>query len=137
MSVLPNIKEYANNEVTVSWQPAKCIHSGICLKALPTVFDLKTKPWINMTGARTEDIVKTVKDCPSKALSIIGVKFKEKDNSDTKVILIPHGPLIIRGGATVENRKEETIHFETVSFCRCGRSAKHPYCDGTHAQKRN
>lgn len=137
MSDQPIIKEYTNNEVTVVWQPEKCIHSGICLRGLPSVFDLKTKPWVTITGASSEEIVTLVKECPSKALSIKGVKFKEKDNSDTRVIVIPNGPLIIKGGATVENRKEETIHHETVSFCRCGRSRKHPYCDGTHAQKRN
>jgi uncharacterized Fe-S cluster protein YjdI len=131
------VKEYTNNEITVVWQPEKCIHSGICLKGLPQVFDLKTKPWVTMSNAGSEEIVKLVKECPSKALSIKGVNFKKVDNSQVKVILIPNDPLIIKGGATVENRKDETVHHETVSFCRCGRSAKHPYCDGTHAQKRN
>lgn len=129
-------KEYSNDEITVFWKPQKCIHSGICLRGLPQVFDLKRKPWVDIKGASSEEIVKLVKDCPSKALSIKGVKFKEVDNSATEVVLIPHGPLIIRGGATVKDRNDETVHHETVSFCRCGRSGKYPYCDGTHAQKK-
>ncbi|PIQ47177.1 MAG: hypothetical protein COW03_16590 [Cytophagales bacterium CG12_big_fil_rev_8_21_14_0_65_40_12] len=130
------VKEYSNDEITVLWKPQQCIHSGICLRGLPQVFDLKRKPWVDIKGASSEEIVKLVKDCPSKALSIKGVKFKEVDNSSTEVNLIPHGPLIIRGGATVKDRKDETVHHETVSFCRCGRSGKYPYCDGTHAQKK-
>uniref|UniRef100_UPI00404871DD (4Fe-4S)-binding protein n=1 Tax=Roseivirga sp. TaxID=1964215 RepID=UPI00404871DD len=130
------VKEYSNNEITVLWKPQQCIHSGICLRGLPQVFDLKRKPWVDIKGASSEEIVKLVKDCPSKALSIKGVKFKEVDNSATEVVLIPHGPLIIRGGATVNDRKDQTVYHETVSFCRCGRSGKYPYCDGTHAQKK-
>lgn len=128
------VKEYTNNEVTVIWKPDQCIHSGICLRGLPKVFNLKQRPWVNMTAASSEEIVNLVRECPSKALSIKGVKFKEVDNSDVEVTVIPHGPLIIKGGATVHHRKETNVFHETVSFCRCGRSKKFPYCDGTHAQ---
>ncbi len=136
MSDQPVLKEYTNGEVTVKWQPGLCIHSGICLKGLPEVFNLKERPWVNMDGAGSEAIVSLVRECPSKALTIKGVKFKEQNKSDTQIVLIPHGPLIVKGGATVTERENEEIHQETVSFCRCGRSAKHPYCDGTHATKK-
>lgn len=136
MSDQPIVKEYTNGEVTVIWKPDLCIHSGICLRGLPRVFNLRKRPWVNMDGADSKAIVELVRDCPSKALSIKGVKFKEEDRSDTPVMLIPHGPLIIKGGATVTDRKNETVHHETVSFCRCGRSEKYPYCDGTHAKKK-
>lgn len=136
MSDQPIVKEYTNGEVTVVWKPDLCIHSGICLRGLPKVFNLKQRPWVNMEAADSEAIVNLVRECPSKALSIRGVKFKEPDKSDTEVILIPKGPLIIKYGATVQNRKEETVHHETVSFCRCGRSEKYPYCDGTHAKRK-
>lgn len=128
------VKEYSNGEITVVWKPGQCIHSGICLRGLPEVFNLKQRPWVDMSAASSEEIVNLVRECPSKALSIKGVKFKEVDNSNVQVTLIPHGPLIIKGGATVQNRKESNVFNETVSFCRCGRSKKFPYCDGTHAQ---
>jgi len=128
------VKEYTNGEVTVVWKQDQCIHSGICLRGLPKVFNLQQRPWVDMTGATSEEIVTLVRECPSKALSIKGVKFKEVDNSGVEVNLIPRGPLIIKGGATVQNRKDKEVFHETVSFCRCGRSKKFPYCDGTHAQ---
>lgn len=136
MSDKPIVKEYTNGEATVVWKPELCIHSGICLRGLPKVFNLQKRPWVNMDGATSEQIVNLVRECPSKALSIKGVRFKEEDRSDTQVILIPRGPLILKGGGTVHDRRNEAVHHETVSFCRCGRSGQYPYCDGTHAQKK-
>ncbi|MDN5200869.1 (4Fe-4S)-binding protein [Fulvivirgaceae bacterium BMA10] len=62
-------KEYSNGEVTVIWQPHLCIHSGICVKGLASVFQPKEKPWIKMDGASTQAIIDQVKQCPSGALS--------------------------------------------------------------------
>lgn len=61
---------YKNTDITVVWQPSLCIHSGICFKGLPAVFDPRgRKPWIEMDKAGTEAIVAQVKQCPSGALS--------------------------------------------------------------------
>lgn len=62
-------KEYTNGEVTIIWQPAKCIHSGICARTLPAVYKPKEKPWINPQNASTEEIIAQVKQCPSGALT--------------------------------------------------------------------
>ncbi|HEX2684929.1 MAG TPA: (4Fe-4S)-binding protein [Ferruginibacter sp.] len=61
---------YNNGEVTVVWKPAMCIHSGICFKGLPAVFDPRRRPWVEMTKAETQQIIDQVKKCPSGALSI-------------------------------------------------------------------
>lgn len=64
------IKEYTNGEITVVWQPSKCIHSGNCVKNLSRVFQPKMQPWIKIDNATSEEIVATVQKCPSGALSI-------------------------------------------------------------------
>lgn len=61
--------KYTKEEITVIWQPAKCIHSAICFKGLPGVFDPRRKPWIEMENATAEEIIEQVKKCPSGALS--------------------------------------------------------------------
>ena len=61
--------EYTNGEVTVVWQPGKCIHSGRCFMGLPSVFNPREKPWVKIHGAETPDIILQVKQCPSGALS--------------------------------------------------------------------
>jgi uncharacterized Fe-S cluster protein YjdI len=67
-------KEYTNGEITILWQPDKCIHSAICAKGLPEVFRPRESPWVKMDAATTQTILDQVKKCPSGALSI-----KEKD----------------------------------------------------------
>ncbi len=63
-------KRYTKDDVTVVWQPAKCIHSGVCARGLPLVFDPRRKPWIELASATSEQIVAQVARCPSGALSI-------------------------------------------------------------------
>ncbi len=64
------IKRYSNGEITVVWQPSLCIHSGICARGLPKVFDPRRRPWIILDGFDTETIVNQVGACPSGALAI-------------------------------------------------------------------
>lgn len=63
-------KEYSNGEITVIWQSGKCIHSGNCIKNLPTVFQPGEHPWIKTDMDTTENILAAVAKCPSGALSI-------------------------------------------------------------------
>ncbi|SCY75032.1 (4Fe-4S)-binding protein [Flavobacterium caeni] len=62
-------KEYSNGEVTIVWKPELCIHSGICARGLPKVFQPREKPWIKQDGATTAQIIEQVSKCPSGALS--------------------------------------------------------------------
>lgn len=68
-------KEYSNGEVTITWQPEKCTHSGNCVRGLPNVFKPKNKPWIEIENASSEQLVNQIKKCPSGAL---GYYFKEE-----------------------------------------------------------
>jgi len=60
---------YSNEEITITWKPGLCIHSGICAKGLALVFDPSRKPWIDISRSDTETIIEQVKKCPSGALS--------------------------------------------------------------------
>ncbi len=62
---------YTNGEITILWQPALCIHSGICFKGLAEVFDPRRKPWIEMGKVATTAIVNQVRKCPSGAITIV------------------------------------------------------------------
>ena len=63
------IKKYTNGEVTIIWQPHKCMHSTICVKGLPEVFDFNARPWIKPEHAETERLMDQVNMCPSGALT--------------------------------------------------------------------
>jgi uncharacterized Fe-S cluster protein YjdI len=63
-------KEYSNGEVTIVWKPGKCIHSGICVKTLPKVYNVNERPWIKPDNATSRELIEQVAKCPSGALSI-------------------------------------------------------------------
>jgi uncharacterized Fe-S cluster protein YjdI len=141
------IKKYTNGEVTVVWQPSKCVHSAICFRrpeGLPEVFNPSIRPWVNMQGAPSDQIIEHVKKCPSGALSFF---INDKENisrddesgsqieqeSERVVQVMKNGPLLIYGNITVKNHDgTETKRTKVTSFCRCGASKTNPYCDGTH-----
>ncbi len=62
-------KEYTNGEITVVWQPAKCIHSGNCFKSDYDTFQPKRRPWIKLENCSTEKVIEIINKCPSGALS--------------------------------------------------------------------
>lgn len=64
------IKEYSNGEVTILWQPEKCVHAGMCVKTLPQVYNPKERPWIKAENATSEELKNQVAKCPSGALTL-------------------------------------------------------------------
>jgi uncharacterized Fe-S cluster protein YjdI len=63
------IHEYTNGELTIIWQPEKCIHAGVCVRTLPQVYDPAKRPWITIENATTEQLKAQIDQCPSGALS--------------------------------------------------------------------
>ena len=61
--------EYPNGNITVIWQPKKCIHSAICVKTLPKVYNPKDRTWIKAENASPEELKNQIDLCPSGALS--------------------------------------------------------------------
>lgn len=140
------IKEYTNGEITIVWQPTKCIHATHCWRELLEVFNPKTRPWINPNGASTDRIIKQVDRCPTDALTYFyndkkgDEKMKDKDNKkstseQTEVKMIPNGPLMVKGNLLVKD-KDGKVELKSgmTAFCRCGGTKNPPYCDGTHIE---
>ncbi len=128
------IKEYSKDDVTVVWQPKKCIHSANCWRGLPKAFNPKEKPWITLDNVSSEEIMEQVMKCPSGALSIKGETENKSESvkTDTEIVIIKNGPLQIKGSLSIKHKdgKEETQ--KEVYLCRCGQSENKPFCDGTH-----
>lgn len=132
------MKEYSNKEVKVLWDPEKCIHARECVKGLPEVFCRDSTPWINMQGASSEEIMKTVDRCPSGALTYekVGSENGMSVNSPcAKIKVMKNGPLLVEGGCSlVDNEGKELAGRGSYALCRCGGSGKKPLCDGTHTR---
>ena len=136
MEAKEKIKEYVNGDLTVVWKPAKCIHSGICVKTLPQVYDPDAKPWIKAENASVEELKAQIELCPSGALTYRMAGDTANSASDqeaTHVSLVENGPLMVKGSIEItyaDGRKEQ--REKNTAFCRCGASTDKPFCDGTH-----
>jgi uncharacterized Fe-S cluster protein YjdI len=64
-------RTYTNGEVTIIWKPRVCVHSTICFSGLPGVFDPGSRPWVNVQGGTTQQVIDQVKKCPSGALTYV------------------------------------------------------------------
>ncbi|MBX3175372.1 MAG: NAD(+)--rifampin ADP-ribosyltransferase [Gemmatimonadaceae bacterium] len=62
------LQTYETPEITVTFDPEVCIHSGKCVRGLPGVFDVKRKRWIALEAASPDEIAAQVARCPSGAL---------------------------------------------------------------------
>lgn len=129
-------RSYTNGEITVLWKQHKCVHSAVCFKSLPTVFDPRKRPWISMDGASTAQIKETVSKCPSGALSLestIKTPDTEKGNSTASMHITPNGPILVNGPVEVKDAKgNKIVYTKMIALCRCGASKNKPFCDGSH-----
>jgi uncharacterized Fe-S cluster protein YjdI len=62
------LQVYESGDIRVSFDPTVCQHSGVCLRTLPAVFDVKRKRWIDPDAASASAIIAAVAKCPSGAL---------------------------------------------------------------------
>jgi uncharacterized Fe-S cluster protein YjdI len=129
-------KKYSNGEVTIVWKPGICIHSTLCFKGLPEVFDPRKRPWVSPENSSTQSIIEQVRKCPSGALSyyLNEVNIEQKEESTGVIIEIsPDGPLLVQGGFRLKDTTGSLIEkSNTTALCRCGSSANKPFCDGSH-----
>jgi len=138
-------REYTNGEITVYWQPKKCIHATICYTQLVEVFNPRKRPWVDMSGATTEKIIEIVDKCPTDALTYRRNEDINKGETTlqkepiinpmqpVEIRVMRDGPLVITGKIRLTgNDGKEYKTYSITSICRCGESGNLPFCDGTH-----
>jgi uncharacterized Fe-S cluster protein YjdI/CDGSH-type Zn-finger protein len=147
MSETKKIQEFSNDKITVRFDPNICMHSGVCIRGLPTVFDIKRSRWIDVNGDTPERIMNLIKTCPSGALSYElkspseqshapaaeTQPAEEKEASTVTITVATNSALRIAGKVRIVDLEGNLIvETEKCSLCRCGHSEKKPFCDGTH-----
>jgi CDGSH-type Zn-finger protein len=134
-------KDYIGKKITVHDNRRICSHAAECVNSLPSVFRLNAKPWIDPDGAIVEEIINTIRKCPSGAVSysIDGIEHRDQNDRNPMVTVSKDGPYIITGGIDlIGGDANNTIQFgdgaskEHYTLCRCGASNNKPFCDGMH-----
>lgn len=129
-------RDYEGEGITVHWDSARCIHTGICLRALPSVFDVGARPWINLEGAGAAAVADAVSRCPTGALTFTSESVRERAPEITTMRPVRGGPMLVRGDVRIVDADGNTICHETrVTLCRCGQSGNQPFCDNSHRRR--
>ncbi len=125
---------YVGKEITVHDNRGICAHAGRCTDGLASVFRLKQEPWIDPNGAKAEEIIATVRSCPSGALSYSLNEVEPGDQDrEPAVTVSQNGPYVVTGGAELVGvTRGECVSTERFTLCRCGGSKNKPFCDGAH-----
>ena len=132
------MKEYIKDKLIVSWEPKKCLHSEKCWRSLSAVFKPKEKPWIQLDGAKNDEIIAQINQCPSGALGFYYIDQSQKEidmekTKPTKIEIAPNGPILIKGQIEIKNADGSIeLKSKNTALCRCGASSNKPYCDGSH-----
>ncbi len=130
---MAKLQTYAGDGFEVTYDPGTCIHAAECVRGLPEVFDPQARPWVRPGGAAPERIAEVVARCPSGALKFVGRAEAAPGAGRTTVTLRPDGPLLLSGDLEVRGPDGTVLFAGTrTALCRCGHSAKKPFCDGSH-----
>ncbi len=130
-------KTYRTNEIAVTFEPRLCIHSAICLRSLPTVFDVHARPWVAADKASADEIAEAVRRCPSGALTYVRIEGPvegiEEPDPEPVIVAIENGPLLLHGDFAIEAADGTPIRrVARAALCRCGASKNKPFCDNSH-----
>jgi uncharacterized Fe-S cluster protein YjdI len=63
---------YEGDGFAVTFDPKVCTHSGMCVRGLPAVFDVRRKRWVDVDAATAAEIEAQIERCPSGALQFVG-----------------------------------------------------------------
>ena len=125
---------YAGKRVTIFDSRAICAHAGFCTDELKSVFRQHDEPWIEPDAAEVDQIISTIRKCPSGALSyaIDGIEAQPPQRPPM-VTVTDNGPYAVTGGIELIGVKlGDGASAEHYTLCRCGASKNKPFCDGSH-----
>src|ERR687883_1790991 len=132
-----NRKDYVGKKITVHDNRRICSHAAECVNNLPSVFKLNARPWIDPDGATLEEIINTIRKCPSGALSysIDGIEYRDQNERMPMITVSKGGPYLVTGSINLMGDNiqwAEGASKEHYVLCRCGASNNKPFCDGMH-----
>ena len=129
--------EAAAPGITVHFNRAICSGAGECVRNLPSVFVSGARDWIRPAEAPVDEVIATVRRCPSGALTYTrDGQTVTRDESVVTVRIVANGPYEITGPVEFEAPQWSRNASRTCfALCRCGKSANAPFCDYSHGEQ--
>ena len=128
-------ESYRGKNITIHDNRGVCAHAGVCTDNLSEVFRMKQVPWIDADAASVEDIINTIQNCPSGALSYSIDDTEDQDDAglEASIFIAKNGPYVISAGeGLLDTNWGEGASKSKYTLCRCGASKNKPFCDGSH-----
>jgi len=138
---MKRVQTYEAPGITVAFDPNLCVHSAVCLRTLPTVFDVRRRRWVAPEAASVEAVAAAVRKCPSGALRFVlegesatgDPGTTEKAPAGAEILASENGPLLVEGEfRLLDEHGAEIRAAGRAALCRCGGTSNPPFCDGTH-----
>ncbi len=124
---------YEGAEVTVTFNPLVCAHSGECARIAPAAFDARAKPWVQPDRASRAGIEKVIARCPSGALALReGGTVTHLVADRARIEVMRDGPYMVHDAEIATPHPGEGTTPRKYVLCRCGKSGIKPFCDGSH-----
>jgi CDGSH-type Zn-finger protein/truncated hemoglobin YjbI len=135
---------YEGLSITILDNRGICQHSGFCTDRVPVAFRVDHDPFVAPSGARLDEMIRAVRNCPSGALSLAVDGIEDRASVDwhgkrpPSVSVTKDGPYRITGSIellgesgmpVVRNTGSSLEHY---ALCRCGHSQNKPFCSGMH-----
>jgi CDGSH-type Zn-finger protein/truncated hemoglobin YjbI/ferredoxin len=135
---------YPGQQVTIFDNRGICQHAGLCTDRLPSAFRTDKEPFVAPSGARMDELIRAVRDCPSGALSLAFDGEEARSLADwhgqreRAIEITQDGPYRVTGGVRLIDSTGTDVpraagsSLEHYALCRCGHSQNKPFCSGMH-----
>lgn len=127
---MSKIEEVAGAEVTIRFEATRCIHSRGCVLGRPDVFVPNVAgEWIHPDAATVDEVAELAHNCPSGAITYIRRDGRTESPPIVNTVRVrENGPLAFNAPLAIAGQEPAL----RATLCRCGQSAKKPFCDGSH-----
>ena len=127
-------QSYPAAKITIHDNRSICAHAGHCSDGLASVFKYQSEPWIDASGAAADEIIETIHNCPSGALSYTLEGDESEDaHQEPSITVSKDGPYAVAGAVDLLDQSwARGASTQRYTLCRCGASKNKPFCDGTH-----
>jgi CDGSH-type Zn-finger protein/uncharacterized Fe-S cluster protein YjdI len=126
------VETSAGAKVSVLYEAKRCIWAHFCVSGGPMAFlgDATADGWIFPDQMDADDLVATVRQCPSGALQYRRHDGKPDESAPpiNQIALREAGPYAVRGDIRLDGKP---IGYR-AALCRCGASKNKPFCDASH-----
>jgi CDGSH-type Zn-finger protein/uncharacterized Fe-S cluster protein YjdI len=122
-----------SDDIEISFDVERCIHSRRCVLNAPTVFLANVKgPWLHPETDSVEHLVHVAQSCPSGAITYrrLDGGAEEAEPKVNVINLRQNGPYAFH--ATLNIDEQPPLYRATL--CRCGQSKNKPFCDNSHIE---